>query len=92
MSVSTPYALLAIWLCFVARGAFHAAMLPPWEGFDEYAHVAVIEHWLKYGSLPRLESPLPDEIARSLQSSPVPRNLLWIEGTRSYTEYWKSPA
>ena len=92
MSVSTPYALLAIWLCFVARGAFHAAMLPPWEGFDEYAHVAVIEHWLKYGSLPRLESPLPDEIARSLQSSPVPRNLLWIDGTRSYTEYWKSPA
>lgn len=91
MPVRTRYALLAIWLCFVARGAFHAAMLPLWEGFDEYAHVAVIEHWLQHGSLPRVESAVPEAIARSLQSVPVPRNLLWIDGTRSYTEYWKAP-
>lgn len=89
MPVSTRYALLAVWLCFVARGAFHAAMLPLWEGFDEYAHMAVIEHWMTEGSLPRPESLVPDEIVRSLQSVPVSKNLLWIEGTRSYSDNWR---
>ena len=32
----------AIWLCFLARVWFYAAVLPVWEGYDEWSHFAVI--------------------------------------------------
>ncbi len=78
-----------VWLCFVVRGAFHAAMLPLWEGFDEYAHFAVFEHWLHARTLPRLDTPVADGIKQSLASGPVSRQLLWMNATVSYDDYWR---
>ena len=36
--------LVFVWLCFLARGVFYCVSLPLWEGFDEYAHFARVQH------------------------------------------------
>ena len=43
--------IYVIWACFAARLLFYAAMLPLWEGFDEWAHFAVIRTMATRGVL-----------------------------------------
>jgi len=36
--------LVAIWLAFLSRGLFYSVQQPMWEGYDEWAHFAFIQH------------------------------------------------
>jgi hypothetical protein len=79
-----------VWACFLARLLFYSAMLPLWEGYDEWAHFAVVRqmafsgHWLvsRDASIPRdvetsLElAPVPWEL-RSLPPPAVPHDAYW---------------
>ena len=72
-------ALLVVWMCFIARGAFYSAVLPLWEGFDEWAHFAVIQRMAVRGELVVLrESPISRDIAPSLELAPVPWELRYL--------------
>lgn len=41
------------WTAFLAFGLFQIATLPPWEGFDEFAHYSSIQQIADTGTLPR---------------------------------------
>jgi hypothetical protein len=83
-----------IWACFVARLAFYSAMLPLWEGYDEWAHFSVIRTMAVRGeALVARDQPVPRDVAESLQLAPVPwelRGLPWPSVTED--AYWSLPA
>jgi len=61
-----------IWACFASRLLFYAAMLPLWEGFDEWAHFAVIRAMAAGGGpLVARGAPVPRDVAESLNLAPV---------------------
>ncbi len=65
--------LLLIWLCFLVRGFFYALILPLWEGYDEYAHFAFVQHVATHRNLPAgTETRISREIERSVQLAPMP--------------------
>ena len=90
----TRWWLALIWGCFLARLAFYAAMLPLWEGFDEWAHFAVIRAMAVRGELlAARDSPIPRDVEASLQTAPVPWDMRHYP--RPYVtedEYWGLPA
>jgi hypothetical protein len=68
--------LLAVWIAFLARGAFSSAAVPIWEGFDEWAHFAVVERMVQRGEiLVWRQSLISREIEASLELAPVPWEL-----------------
>lgn len=73
-----PRRVWIVWALFVVRGIFYCAMLPLWEGWDEYAHFAWLQHWIDKGSLPRRYDPISREIELSMQLAPLPHELNWI--------------
>ena len=86
--------LFAIWVCFLARTAFYSAALPLWEGFDEWAHFAVIRRMALRGErlVPR-NGKVPRDVAASLELAPVPwamRNMPPPSLTQD--AYWRLPA
>jgi len=71
--------VLLIWLCFVCRGIFYCSLLPLWDGFDEWAHFAVIERMSTAGSLLiDRNSPVSREIDASLNLAPLPRGMTFL--------------
>jgi hypothetical protein len=90
----TRWWLALIWGCFLARLAFYSAMLPLWEGFDEWGHFAVIRAIAVRGEvLAARESPIPRDVEASLQLAPVPWDMRHYP--RPYLtedEYWSLPA
>jgi hypothetical protein len=85
--------LFAIWLCFVVRGSFYAAVLPLWEGFDEWAHFAVAQIMSVRGSvIIDRNSRVSDEINASLKLAPLPRGItLIIPPSVTREQYWDLP-
>lgn len=83
--------LIAIWIGFAIRALFYCSALPLWEGFDEYAHYAVIQNLALGGGLPNvLSSNCSREVAESLRLAPWP----WLthasaSGSLSYEDYWR---
>ncbi|HTA43818.1 MAG TPA: glycosyltransferase family 39 protein [Bryobacteraceae bacterium] len=77
-----------LWVLFVIRGAFYCTMLPLWEGWDEYAHFAWLQHWIDHGTLPRTNDPVSREIEVSLQLAPLPHELGWIGAPDLTHEQW----
>ncbi|MBZ5570034.1 MAG: hypothetical protein LAN64_19595 [Acidobacteriia bacterium] len=67
--------LALIWLCFVARLAFYAAMLPLWEGYDEWAHFAVVRRVAGGEILVSREARIQQDVQASLDLAPVPYEL-----------------
>jgi hypothetical protein len=60
----------AIWLVFLIRGAFYCQLIPLWEGYDEWAHYAFLEHLrLHPGSLPSTSDGVTEEIRQSVLSA-----------------------
>ncbi len=89
----TRWRLALIWACFVARLAFYSAMLPLWEGYDEWAHFSVIRTMALRGvPLVARDQPVPRDVALSLQLAPVPWELRGLPPP-SLTEdaYWDLP-
>jgi len=86
-------AVFVIWLCFTARAFFYSAALPLWEGFDEWAHFAVIQRMALRGEvLVSRDSPVPRDVQASLELAPLPwdlRNLPQPSVTQD--AYWNSP-
>ncbi len=89
-----PWRMVAIWSCFAARLAFYCSMLPLWEGYDEWAHFAVIRTVASLGRLQvSREQPVPRDIEESLRITPVPwelRNLPAPAATQDL--YWNLSA
>ncbi len=69
--------MVVLWACFFARLLFYCAMLPLWEGYDEWSHFAVIRQMANGGQLlvSRDAAPVSRDIEASLQLAPVPWEL-----------------
>jgi 4-amino-4-deoxy-L-arabinose transferase-like glycosyltransferase len=68
--------VIAVWACFLARLLFYSAMLPLWEGYDEWAHFAVVREMAIGGHLlVSRDAPIPRDVEASLQLAPVPWEL-----------------
>src|SRR6266704_1217996 len=82
-----------LWACFVARGGFYSALLPLWEGYDEYSHFAYVQHLIAHWTLPIPNvTRLSQEVAASLDAAP----LTWMLRGRSprgipHDAFWKLP-
>lgn len=84
--------VVILWLCFLARGVFYCAALPLWEGFDEYAHFARVQHVASGRWLASLDDRATREVERSIELAPMPwtvRNDPPPHDT--YESYWKLP-
>ena len=81
--------IVAIWLCFLAKGSFFAVLLPMWEGYDEFAHFGYVQAVALEGRAPR---ELSREIEASLRLVPLPWSLS-AEPPPGVTHdaYWKLP-
>jgi hypothetical protein len=73
-----PRRLAILWLLFLARGVYYCATLPLWEGWDEYAHFAYLEHATHTFALPRFDTPISREIDESMRLTPLADELRWI--------------
>ena len=63
--------LVAIWLAFLSRGLFYCVQQPMWEGYDEWAHFAYVQHIAEHRTLPSRTDPVSYEVRRSLQLVPL---------------------
>jgi Dolichyl-phosphate-mannose-protein mannosyltransferase len=87
----TSVLLWAIWLCFIIRAVFYSSAFPLWEGFDEYAHFATIQHIFFHRDIPDFRTANSSrEVAESLKILPVP----WLlrdesKGYLSHDDYWQ---
>ena len=82
--------MVVVWACFAARLLFYSAMLPLWEGYDEWAHFAVVRHMVTSGELlVSRQTPIPQDVEESLQLAPVPWEMRSL-GPPFYThdDYW----
>ena len=91
-SVTRNKTLFLIWLIFICKGFFYCAIFPIWEGFDEYAHFAFIQHLDTYKSLPLPETRVSNEVEESLEATPLPWMLnSWPPPFITHDGYWQSP-
>src|SRR5690348_5562366 len=90
---STPRTVVAVlWLIYLARSSFYCLELPIWEGFDEWAHFSVIQHFVENGSYPARTDPVSEEVAKSLELLPNPFfRPGHSEQTFHYDQFWKLP-
>jgi 4-amino-4-deoxy-L-arabinose transferase-like glycosyltransferase len=83
--------IVVLWACFLARLLFYSAVLPLWEGYDEWAHFAVVRQMAVGGHVlvPR-DAPVPRDVEASLQLAPVPWELRSLPPPAvTQDEYWK---
>jgi len=72
----TGWRIAVIWACTIARLGFYSAMLPLWEGYDEWAHFGVIRTLSQRGGfLVARQAPIPRDVEASLELAPVPWEL-----------------
>ena len=87
-----PARVWILWFLFLVRGAFYCSLLPLWEGWDEYAHVAWLQHWIQTGTLPRGTDGISREIDESLRLAPLPAELRWMGPPYlTYEQWWALP-
>jgi hypothetical protein len=85
--------LLALYL---SRGLMTSCVIPPFEMWDEYQHLAYIDHLSRSGTLPIVnQTPLPDDllcqVVRWPQSIPAVMQLGGA-GAVDYQTYWRLTA
>jgi hypothetical protein len=88
------WALALIWGCFLARLAFYSAIEPLWEGYDEWAHFAVIRTMLANGeALVSRDAPIPRDVEASLELAPVPYEMRYLPPPSvTHEAWWRLPA
>lgn len=85
--------LLAIWICFVIRAFFFCAVMPLWEGFDEWSHFAVVQRMVFRGEwLVNRESQAPQDVAASMFLAPLAWELRKFgPPSMTHDEFWQLP-
>lgn len=86
----------ALIVAFLARGPLYLSVFPPLEGWDEYQHLAYVEHLDEAGTIPVVaaETRVPRTLLPFVLTVPQPSPGLdqvkqW--GALSYADYWGSP-
>jgi 4-amino-4-deoxy-L-arabinose transferase-like glycosyltransferase len=85
--------IASIWVCCLLRLLFYASMLPLWEGFDEWAHFAVVRATAGGALLPARDIHITRDVEASLQLVPLP----WAERqlpspSVTHDAFWQLPA
>ena len=85
---------LAIWFLFLTRAFFYCAALPLWEGYDEWAHFAVVQRMAFRGEpLVSRYAPVGGDIAASLELAPVPWEGRYLPPpSLTHDAFWRLPA
>ena len=90
---------IAITLLVFTRGVFVLCVLPPFEGWDEYQHIAYMVYLREQRDLPAFgKAKVPDSMPAMLRRYPHPalaNNQHWRWGTKTYQTFWdqtKNPA
>jgi hypothetical protein len=82
-------------IAFLARGPLYLSVFPPFEGWDEYQHLAYIAHLDETGTVPVFnESSVSPALRPLLTAMPHSRwggEQVREWGALSYAEYWNSP-
>jgi hypothetical protein len=87
-----PWRVWVFWLLFLTRGCFYCVLQPLWEGWDEYAHFAYVQHSTQTMALPRFDEKISREIDESMRVTPLPYELRWIGGPyRTRSPQFSSP-
>lgn len=82
--------LAVLWLVFLSRGLFYSVQQPMWEGYDEWAHFAYIQHIAEYGTLPGRTDAVSHEVQRSLLLVPLSQSAARVApGTITYDSFWR---
>jgi hypothetical protein len=81
-----------IWFCFLTKLVFYAGFVPLWEGYDEFAHFAFVQHLAGSHELPDLLNARTSlEVAESLRLAPVPWTIRqWTPGWAT-EDFWRLP-
>jgi len=64
--------VLIIWILFLVRCAFYIVEQPLWEGLDEWAHFAAIQHVSQTWRMPDRHAEVSPEVRQSICESPLP--------------------
>jgi hypothetical protein len=67
--------LWTIWVCALVRLGWYATVLPLWEGYDEWAHFAVVRTMAAGHPLVARGAPIPEDVDASLRTGPLPWEL-----------------
>lgn len=61
-----------------------------WEGFDEWAHFAYVQHVAEQGTAPDRNEPVSDEVGRSLELVPIPHGFGGPGAPyTTHSEFWR---
>ena len=78
---------------FLLRGAFYCVEQPLWEGFDEWAHFAYVEHLVTYGRLPGRSEAVSERVCRSVELAPLAASAAENAiGSLTHDAFWRLPA
>jgi hypothetical protein len=84
-----------LWIAaFLARGPLYLSVFPPFEGWDEYQHLAYIVHLDETGTIPAYDSRVPQSLrplVLGLPHSAPGHDQLNEWGVLSYADYWDAP-
>lgn len=80
---------------FLARAPLYLSVFPPFEGWDEYQHIAYLVHLDETGSVPLYDSRVSLSLLSLIVGMPHPASGAeqvreW--GALPYAEYWNTPA
>jgi len=81
-------------IAFLARGPLYLSVFPPFEGWDEYQHLAYIVHLDETGALPLYESRVSltlHPLVVAMPHSPSGAEQVREWGALSYADYWDAP-
>jgi hypothetical protein len=88
------WSIAAIWVCFLIRASFYCAVMPLWEGWDEYAHFDYVRHVALKEELPGKKSLISGEVGESLRLAPLPwtlKDYFTDIPHLSHDAYWRLP-
>src|SRR5580698_2154480 len=83
-----------LWFCLLLKLVFYASFVSLWEGYDEFAHFAFVQHLADTHQLPDLlNARASQEVAESLRLAPVPWTIRqWTPGSIAHDDFWRLPA
>jgi hypothetical protein len=84
-------AVAIVMLLFIVRGLFYCVLQPIWEGYDEWAHFAYVQHIAQRASLPDRKDQVSPEVRRSLEIAPLPYAPDRPASGVTHDDFWRLP-